>query len=410
MVPLFSFFSNQNKSSSSCSSSGSSTSSSSTTPPSGQRFYIITAVAATSTSATTPSPALDEISNRSTSSSSTTPPPGQRFQSHHRCRSHRGTVNLIDDVPPAGQRPVHHRRCRSNTACRRHRHHHHRRHQRDSGLDVHAIKERAAARCTPWLPLILVTLAPTIACMPRLRLLELPTTSTSSTRRLSILLPPPSGGSYRQRHRRQGQRQQHSSCTCNTQSVSSDSRQHPALACQQHPRPERQQRHRLGQRHGSFTCNTQSVSSDSRSTTPDNRSTVNQIDDAARWAAISTSPPLPQQHRRLGVGPLFPEVRQLSYLGAVLYGAYSLSLPRACRLDVGPLGFGHLAGASVRPAKRYIGTLAAAVAYHSHQLLHSSYIPTRLSARHTTSHNGPAHLADTRVFFQGFPAARHQRA
>ena len=58
-----------------------------------------------------------------------------------------------------------------------------------------------------------------------------------------------------------------------------------------------------------------------------NRSTVNQIDDAARWAAISTSPPLPQQHRRLGVGPLFPEVRQLSYLGAVLYGAYSLPLP-----------------------------------------------------------------------------------
>ena len=29
-----------------------------------------------------------------------------------------------------------------------------------------------------------------------------------------------------------------------------------------------------------------------------NRSTVNQIDDAARWAAIATSPPLPQQHKR----------------------------------------------------------------------------------------------------------------
>ena len=27
------------------------------------------------------------------------------------------------------------------------------------------------------------------------------------------------------------------------------------------------------------------------------RSTVNQIDDAGRWAAIATSPPLPQQHR-----------------------------------------------------------------------------------------------------------------
>ena len=29
-----------------------------------------------------------------------------------------------------------------------------------------------------------------------------------------------------------------------------------------------------------------------------NRSTVNQIDDAGRWAAIATSPPLPQQHKR----------------------------------------------------------------------------------------------------------------
>ena len=40
---------------------------------------------------------------------------------------------------------------------------------------------------------------------------------------------------------------------------------------------------------------------------------------------------------------------------------------------------------------------------------------TRPSTRRTTSHNGPAHLAHThththRVFFQGFPAARHQRA
>ena len=58
--------------------------------------------------------------------------------------------------------------------------------------------------------------------------------------------------------------QQHGSCTCNIQSVSSDRRQHPAPAGQQHQRPERQQRHRLGQQHGSCTCNIQSVSSDRR--------------------------------------------------------------------------------------------------------------------------------------------------
>ena len=152
---------------------------------------------------------------------------------------------------------------------------------------------------------------------------------------------------------------------------------------------------------------------------------------SSRWTATSTSPPLSQQHRRLGVGPLFPEVRQLSYLGAVLYGGYSLPPPwsgdpshlvirRDCR------HFGHLAGASCQALYRHacsssrvslysffiskVGhtTQSGTAARRHYQLTLTPAMIPRTKTFYET-YNLPqwpsAPGRHTGFFFQGFPAA-----
>ena len=164
-------------------------------------------------------------------------------------------------MPAAGQRLLHHRRCRSNTNARTEQHHLLRQQPSSGGslllpTSTSTSPSRTVSRCHPRL------------AAPNVNIIDADANYTSSSDRASAVTADNTRllqvNNINDQHARHQLGQQHGSCTCNLQRVSSDSRQHPAPAGQQHQRPARQQRHRLGQQHGSSTCNIQSVSSDRR--------------------------------------------------------------------------------------------------------------------------------------------------
>ena len=184
-------------------------------------------------------------------------------------------------MPAAGQRLLHHRRCRSNTDPRTEQQHLLRQ-QPSSGeslllpTSTSTSPSRTVSRCHPRL------------AAPNVNSIDADADYTGTSRSTM-----PAAGQRLLHHRR---------CRSNTD-------------------PRTEQQHLLRQQPssgGSLLLPTSTSTSPSRTVsrchprlaapsvnsidaeadyTGASRSTVNQIDDAGRWAAIATSPPLPQQHR-----------------------------------------------------------------------------------------------------------------
>ena len=190
-------------------------------------------------------------------------------------------------MPAAGQRSLHHRRCRSNTNVRTEQQHLLRQQPSSGGslllpTSTSTSPSRTVSRChPPWQLLASTSSTPT------------PTTPAPTAAPSTRSTMPPAGQRSLHHHR----------CRSNTNARTEQQhllRQQPSsggsllLPTSTSTSPSRT----VSRCHPHLAAPSVNIIDADANYTGANRSTVTQIDDAARWAAIATSPPLPQQHER----------------------------------------------------------------------------------------------------------------